>query len=53
MKLDLATVGYVIPGLIAYWMNRQGVIETISTMMVAAVLARLLVTVISGGVVLP
>jgi gamma-polyglutamate biosynthesis protein CapC len=53
MKLDLATVGYVIPGLIAYWMNRQGVVETISTMMVAAVLARLLVTVISGGVVLP
>jgi gamma-polyglutamate biosynthesis protein CapC len=53
MKFDLATVGYVIPGLIAYWMNRQGVIETISTMMVAAVLARLLVTVISGGVVLP
>lgn len=53
MKFDISTVGYVIPGLIAYWMNRQGVIETISTMMVAAVLARLLVTVISGGVVLP
>lgn len=53
MKLDLATVGYVIPGLIAYWMNRQGAIETISTMMVAAVLTRLLVAVISGGVVLP
>lgn len=53
MRLDITTIGYVIPGLIAYWMNRQGVIETISTMMIAAVLARLLVIVISGGLVLP
>ncbi len=53
LKLDLATIGFVIPGLIAYWMNRQGVIETITTMVVAAVLTRFLVTIISGGVILP
>lgn len=53
LKVDISTIGYVIPGLIAYWMSRQGVIETISTMMVAAVLTRLLVTVISGGVLFP
>lgn len=53
LKLDLATIGFVIPGLIAYWMNRQGVVETITTMIVAAVLTRLLVTIISGGVLLP
>lgn len=53
LKLDLATIGFVIPGLIAYWMNRQGVIETITTMIVAAVLTRFLVTMISGGVILP
>lgn len=49
MRLDLSVIGYVIPGLIAYWMNRQGVIETISTMVLAAVLTRLLIIVISGG----
>ncbi len=53
LKLDLATIGFVIPGLIAYWMSRQGVIETITTMIVAAVLTRFLVTMISGGVILP
>lgn len=53
LKLDLATIGFVIPGLIAYWMNRQGVVETITTMIVAAVLTRLLVTIISGGALLP
>lgn len=53
LKVDISTIGYVIPGLIAYWMSRQGVVETISTMMVAAVLTRLLVTVISGGVLFP
>ena len=53
LKLDLSTIGFVIPGLIAYWMSRQGVIETITTMVVAAVLTRFLVTIISGGVILP
>jgi poly-gamma-glutamate biosynthesis protein PgsC/CapC len=47
--LDLGVIGYVIPGLVAYWMNRQGIIETISTMLVAAVLTRLVMTVLTGG----
>lgn len=50
VKMDLSVIGYVIPGLVAYWMDRQGVIETISCMIVAAVLTRLLIIVISGGV---
>jgi len=49
-RVDLSVIGYVIPGLIAYWMSRQGIVETVSTMVVAAVLTRLIVTVISGGV---
>ncbi|MGB9741679.1 MAG: poly-gamma-glutamate biosynthesis protein PgsC [candidate division WOR-3 bacterium] len=49
LRLDLSVIGYVIPGLIAYWMNRQGVIETISVMLLAAVLTRLVIIVISGG----
>jgi poly-gamma-glutamate biosynthesis protein PgsC/CapC len=47
--LDVSVIGYVIPGLMGYWMHRQGVVETISTMLVAAVLTRMVMTVISGG----
>ena len=32
----LQSVGYIIPGLIAYWMMRQGVVETLCTMFMAA-----------------
>ncbi|MCX6844140.1 MAG: poly-gamma-glutamate biosynthesis protein PgsC [candidate division WOR-3 bacterium] len=49
LHLDVSVIGYVIPGLLAYWMNRQGVVETISTMLIAAVLTRLIITAISGG----
>ncbi|NPV13426.1 poly-gamma-glutamate biosynthesis protein PgsC [candidate division WOR-3 bacterium] len=49
-RVDLSVIGYVIPGLIAYWMSRQGIVETISTMVIAAVLTRFLITAISGGV---
>ena len=50
-RVDLAVIGFVIPGLVAYWMHRQGVVETLSTLAVTAVLTRLVVTVISGGAV--
>ena len=49
LHLDVSVIGYVIPGLLAYWMNRQGVVETISTMLIAAVLTRLIITTVSGG----
>ncbi|UCG41958.1 MAG: poly-gamma-glutamate biosynthesis protein PgsC [candidate division WOR-3 bacterium] len=49
-RLNIGVIGYVIPGLVAYWMERQGVVQTVASLMVAAVLTRLIVTVISGGV---
>lgn len=48
-QFDISTIGYVIPGLIAYWMHRQGIIETLTTMTIAAILTRLLIIVVSGG----
>jgi hypothetical protein len=51
MKFDVNVIGYVIPGLLAYWMHRQGIIATLTTMMVAAILTRLIIIVISGGAV--
>ena len=53
MHIDVATIGYVIPGLIAYWMARQGVVQTVSVLLVAGVLTRLIITVISGGEIIP
>jgi poly-gamma-glutamate biosynthesis protein PgsC/CapC len=49
LHLDVSVIGYVIPGLLAYWMNRQGIVETISTMLIAAVLTRLIIATVSGG----
>ncbi len=48
-EISTETIGYVIPGLLGYWLNRQGVVETLSTLTVVAVLVRLLLIVISGG----
>jgi hypothetical protein len=45
----LQAVGYIIPGLIAYWMLRQGIVETICTMFMAAFIVRLALVVGHGG----
>ena len=50
--LKMQSIGYIIPGLIANWMERQGIFRTIFTMVIAAVLVRLILIVISGGEVM-
>ena len=47
--VDLRTIGFVIPGLIANWMERQGVVQTACVMTTTAVLVRLLLMLIHGG----
>lgn len=47
--IDARTIGYVIPGLMANWMDRQGVVPTMCVMTTTAVLVRLLLMLISGG----
>ena len=42
-------IGFIIPGLLAYWMSRQGILQTLSAMAVAAVLVRLALIVLHGG----
>ena len=49
LSLEMETIGLVIPGLLAGWMERQGVVETISMMIIAAVIVRLLLMILSGG----
>ena len=53
LSLDFQTIGFVIPGLIAYWIARQGIIPTISAMLIVSSLVRLIITIVHNGVVLP
>ncbi|MBI3193540.1 MAG: poly-gamma-glutamate biosynthesis protein PgsC [Ignavibacteriae bacterium] len=49
MSFELHTIGLIIPGLIANWMERQGVIKTIATMLIVAVFIRLVLMITTGG----
>jgi len=52
LSVEFQTIGYIIPGLIANWMERQGVVQTISMMIVAGVLVRMLLMIFTGGEVI-
>jgi poly-gamma-glutamate biosynthesis protein PgsC/CapC len=43
-----AVIGFIIPGLIAIWLDRQGVVETITTLVTASVVVRLLLILLLG-----
>jgi gamma-polyglutamate biosynthesis protein CapC len=45
---EFSVIGYVIPGLIAIWMDRQGVIETLSALIASAVVVRLVLMLVFG-----
>ena len=45
---EFSVIGYVIPGLIAIWMDRQGVIETLSALVTSAVVVRLVLMLVFG-----
>lgn len=47
--LRLEAIGYIIPGLIANWMERQGVYKTITTVLMGGAMVRLAVIVVTGG----
>src|SRR5436309_15089191 len=49
VTLELQTIGLIIPGLIANWMEKQGVIKTITTMVIAAIFIRLVLMMVTGG----
>ena len=47
--LEFQTIGFIIPGLIANWMDRQGVTQTLCVMISTAVLVRLILMLLGGG----
>ncbi len=50
--IDLSVIGFIIPGLIAIWIDRQGLVETTSTLLISSVIVRMALILISGGEVL-
>ena len=49
LDVRMMAVGFIIPGLIANWMDRQGVVKTIAAVVIAASFVRLLLMLIMGG----
>lgn len=47
--LEFQTIGFIIPGLIANWMDRQGIVSTLSIMVTTSVVVRLLLMLLNGG----
>jgi poly-gamma-glutamate biosynthesis protein PgsC/CapC len=50
--MDLTVIGYIIPGLIAIWIDRQGLVETVSTLLISSVMVRMALILVFGGEVL-
>ena len=48
---SVAVIGNIIPGLIANWMERQGVVRTVSVVLLTAVIVKLLVIILFGGTI--
>jgi poly-gamma-glutamate biosynthesis protein PgsC/CapC len=48
---SVAVIGNIIPGLIANWMDRQGVVRTVSVVLLTAVIVKLLVIILFGGAI--
>jgi len=48
-SLDLTVIGYIIPGLIAIWIDRQGAVETFSALIIASVIVRIGLILVTGG----
>ena len=46
---EVDVIGYIVPGLIAIWMDRQGLVVTVSSALTASILTRLTGLLVLGG----
>jgi len=49
LLFKLQAFGFVIPGLLAYWMDKQGVLPTLGMLMVNVAVVRLILIILHGG----
>jgi len=52
VDLQMQAVGFIIPGLISNWMDKQGVVKTLLCLLLVASCVRLLLMLFTGGEVL-
>ena len=52
IPVELQVVGFIIPGLMANTMERQGVVVSLGALFIAAIMVRLLLVILSGGEVI-
>jgi poly-gamma-glutamate biosynthesis protein PgsC/CapC len=45
---ELQVIGFIIPGLIAIWLDRQGLVETLAALVTASVVVRLILVVVGA-----
>lgn len=48
-SFHMQAIGMIVPGLIAYWMQRQGIFATIAGLIVGSVVTRFLLIIVLGG----
>jgi gamma-polyglutamate biosynthesis protein CapC len=53
ITVELAAVGWVVPGLIAHWFGKQGIFKTLCALLVTSVLVRLMLIALFNGDLLP
>ncbi|KAF0243364.1 MAG: Poly-gamma-glutamate synthase subunit [Planctomycetota bacterium] len=51
-SIVLVPIGFIVPGLIADWMERQGLVQTVSSLIMASVIVRLIMIAMGGKAVL-
>jgi gamma-polyglutamate biosynthesis protein CapC len=49
LLVELQAFGFIIPGLLAYWMDKQGVLPALGMLSVVVTIVRLLLIIIHGG----
>jgi poly-gamma-glutamate biosynthesis protein PgsC/CapC len=47
-NVDVSVIGYIIPGLIAIWLDRQGIVETLAALVTASIVVRLVLILVVG-----
>jgi hypothetical protein len=46
----MQSFGFIIPGLLAYWMDKQGILPAVGMLSVVVTLVRLIIIAVYGGV---
>ncbi len=52
-SMDYDVIGFIIPGLIALWFDRQGVLQTLASLLIVSIVVRLILMLIVGTEMLP